>query len=818
MFKNHLFVALRNFQKRKSFTFINILGLTVGMTVCLLILTYARYEKSYDSFHNRADDIYRITVDIYNGNDFQVADAQCYPAAGKLAKEEFSEIEDYAMARHFGRLLLKNGDKAFNEDRVYWTTPSWLKIFDWQMVRGDRESALNDIDALVITESTARKYFGDEDPIGKFLTVVPGGEEVPMVVRGVVKDTPENTHLKFDILISYASAVKYEGSSYDDFGGNNEFMYILANKPLDNDFVKRFNTNYFEKTESFEERGDSLAIQALTDIHLNSDKTYEAEANGSQSIVSILLVVAGFVLLIAWVNYINLSTARAMERGKEVGVRKVLGSSRQSLMVQFLLESLMLNFLALILTITCIQGILPFFNNLAGVELSFNVFQEPSLLLQVGAIFLIGSLASGVYPALVLSNYRPLAVLTGRLKDSKDGLILRKGLVVFQFMITMLLLVGTITIYKQVNHMRSQSLGVDIDQTVVVKYPILIDSSRAQIAKRNTFKKELKRLAQVSHVAYSETVFGQGTIEMNTNTGFSTVESEAGDGVNFAFYRVDEEFIPAFEFNILAGRAFDSNLDQALERTPSMYNGMIVNETSRKVFGFATNEEAIGAKINRFGNQVPIIGVVSDYNHHSLKTKVEPTIIMFDKNAYSTNYVSIKVNSGLNPEETYKGIIKDVESTYRNVYPGSDFEYFFLDENFEKQYKADKQFGAVFTSFAVVTIFVAVLGLFGLILYEVQQRIKEIGIRKVLGASVYTIIQLLSSSFLKLILIAIGLSLPIAYYGMNEWLSSYAYRIDLSIVLFIVPALALLLIALATVTAQAVKAARENPIESLRYE
>ncbi|MFT6872540.1 MAG: putative ABC transport system permease protein [Roseivirga sp.] len=818
MFRNHLFVALRNFQKRKSFTFINILGLTVGMTVCLLILTYARYEMSYDSFHSRANDIYRVTVDIYNGNDFQVADAQCYPAAGKLAKEEFSEIEDYAMTRHFGRLLLKNGDKAFNEDRVYWANPAWLKIFDWQMVRGDEDSALDDIDALVITESTANKYFGDEDPIGKFLTVVPGSEEVAMIVKGVIKDVPENAHLKFDILISYASAIKYERSSYDDFSGNNEFMYILASKPLDNDFAKRFNASYFEKTDSFEERGDSLVIQSLTDIHLNSDKTYEAEANGSQSIVSILLVVAGFVLLIAWVNYINLSTARAMERGKEVGVRKVLGSSRQSLIVQFLLESFMLNFLALVLTITCIQGVLPFFNNLSGVDLSFNVFQEPNLLLQVGAIFLIGSIASGLYPALVLSNYRPLAVLTGHLKDSKGGLALRKGLVVFQFMITMLLLVGTVTIYKQVNHMRSQSLGVDIDQTIVVQYPILIDSSQAQIVKRNTFKKELNRLAQVAGVTYSETVFGQGTIEMNTNTGFSTVEGEAGDGVNFAFYRVDEDFVPTFGFNILAGRAFDANFDQPLDRTPSMYNGMIINETSRKVFGFATNEEAIGAKINRFGSQVPIVGVVSDYNHHSLKTKVEPTIIMFDKNAYSANYVSIKVNSGANPEETYKNILTDVENTYRNVYPSSDFDYFFLDEKFEMQYQADRQFGIVFTTFAGITIFVAVLGLFGLVLYEVQQRIKEIEIRKVLGASVLTIIQLLASSFLKLILIAITIALPIAYFGMNEWLSGYAYRIDLSAILFIVPALALLLIALATVTIQAIKAASENPIESLRYE
>lgn len=818
MFKNHLFVALRNFQKRKSFTFINILGLTVGMTVCLLILTYARYEMSYDKFHSRADDIYRVTVDLYNGNDFQIADAQCYPGAGLLAKEEFSEIEDYAMARHFGRMLLKNGDKAFNEDRMYWANPAWLKVFDWQMARGDVESALNDPDVLVLTESAAKKYFGDEDPIGKMLDVVPGGAEIPMMVKGVIKDVPETAHLKFDVLGSYESAVKYMGSKYDEFGGNNEFLYILANKPLDNDFKKRFNTTYFSKVGAFEERNDSLEIQPLTEIHLQSDKTFEADVNGSQSIVNILLVVAGFVLLIAWVNYINLSTARAMERGKEVGVRKVLGSSKRSLVIQFLLESIMLNFLALILTITCIQGVLPFFNSLADASLSFNIFGEPRLLLQVIGIFFIGSIASGIYPALVLSSYRPLVVLTGRLKDSKSGLILRKGLVVFQFMITMLLLVGTVTIYQQVSHMRSQSLGVDIDQTIVVKAPILVGEDDVQMSKRNTFKQELKKLPEIAAVTYSETVFGQGTIEMNTTTGMSTVEGEVGEGINWSFYRVDEAFVPTFGFNVLAGRAFDSNLERFVEGSNSFYEGVMINETGRKVFGYESNEEAIGSKINRFGTISTIVGVFEDYNHHSLKTEVTPTMLWFDKNAFASSYVSMKVNGGDNPGETYKDLLTEIEASYRKVYPSSDFDYFFLDENFEKQYKADRQFGIVFTTFAGITIFVAVLGLFGLVLYEVQQRIKEIGIRKVLGASVYTIIQLLSKSFLKLILIAIGLSLPIAYYGMNEWLSSYAYRIDLSIALFIVPALALLLIALATVAAQAIKAARENPIESLRYE
>ncbi len=818
MFRNHLFVALRNFQKRKSFTFINILGLTVGMTVCLLILTYARYEMSYDKFHSRADDIYRVTVDLYNGNDFQVADAQCYPAAGKLAKEEFSEIEDYAMARHFGRMLLKNGDKAFNEDRMYWANPAWLKIFDWQMVAGDVESALNDPDVLVLTESAAKKYFGDEDPIGKMLDVVPGGAEIPMMVKGVIKDVPENTHLKFDVLGSYASAIKYIGSNYDEFGGNNEFMYLLANKPLGNDFKQRFNASYYSKTGSFEERGDSLAIQPLTEIHLNSDKTFEADVNGSQSIVNILLVVAGFVLLIAWVNYINLSTARAMERGKEVGVRKVLGSNKQSLVIQFLMESVMLNFLALVLTITCIQGVLPFFNSMAGVSLSFNVFKEPDLLAQVCGIFFLGSIASGIYPALVLSNYKPLAVLTGRLKDSKGGLILRKGLVVFQFMITMLLLVGTVTIYRQVNYMRSQSLGVNIDQTIVVKSPILVEEDEIQMSKRNTFKQELMKLPQIAAVTYSETVFGQGTIDMNTTTGMTTVEGDIGDGINWSFYRVDEAFVPTFEFNVVAGRAFDSKLERFVEGSSSFYEGVMINETGRKVFGFDSNEEAVGAKINRFGTISTIVGVFEDYNHHSLKTEVTPTMLWFDKDAFASSYVSMKVNGGENPGESYKALLNDIRTTYSNVYPASDFDYFFLDENFEKQYQADRQFGIVFTTFAGITIFVAVLGLFGLVLYEVQQRIKEIGIRKVLGASVVTIIQLLSSSFLKLILIAIAIALPIAYFGMNEWLSGYAYRIDLTVFLFILPALALLAVALITVATQAIKAANENPVKSLRYE
>ncbi len=819
MLRNHLLVALRNIGKRKAFTFINTLGLTVGMTVCLLIVTYARYEMSYDRSHPNADQIYRVTVDMYNGEAFQVADAQCYPGVGLLATEEFPEIEEYAMARHIGRFLFKNGSLAFNEDRAYIANPGWLTVFDWQMIAGDRETALDEPGRLVISESMAEKYFGDEDPMGKMLTVVPGGDEIPMMVNGVFKDLANNNHLKFDVLISYETAVQGLGFTYDNWNGNNEFMYLLSNQPqLGEDFEDRFNTAYYARTKSREERGDRLVLQPLTDIHLKSDKTYEAEVNGSQSIVNILLVVAVFVLVVAWVNYINLATARAMERGKEVGVRKVLGSSKGALVWQFLTEAAFLNLLAIVLTITGIQLVLPLFNDLAGVRLTFNILKDPELVSQVLIVFVVGTLASGIYPSLVLSNFRPLAVLTGKLKDSRGGLMLRKGLVVFQFLITMLLLVGTVAIYQQVNHMRSQKLGIDMAQTIVVKSPVVAIDGDQQYEKRKTFKSELSRLAQISGVSFSETIFGQGTNDMNSTTGMHRPADKMGDGVNFYFFRVDDQFVKNFGFEVLAGRAFDEKLESTFEEQSSTYQNLMINETSRKLFGFESNEAAIDQKIKSFGLTFTIVGVFNDYNHHSLKTKVDPTIFMYDKTGRNANYTSIKVEGGSNPGESYKSALNKIESVYREVYPSSDFDYYFLDEKFNEQYRADQQFGSVFTTFAIITIFVSILGLFGLALYEIQQRIKEIGIRKVLGASAPTIIKLLARDFMKLILISVIVALPLAYFGMDAWLSSYAYRISISWYLFVLPAVVLLAVALTTIIGQTIKVARRNPVDALRYE
>lgn len=814
MLKNHIFIALRNFKKRKSFTLINILGLTVGMTVCLLILAYAKYELSYDSFHQNSDSIYRVTVDLYSGDVLHTQDAQCYPSVGPLAVETFPEIENYAMARHIGRILIKRENIAFNEDRVYFANPGWLEIFDWEVIQGNPQEALDQPDEVVLTESVAKKLFGNEDAIGQTLTLVPGGGEVDMKVTAVIKDVPQNTHLKFDVLVSWQSGVKYLDWSEENWNANNEFMYLLSNKRLDASFDDKLNAALEERVK--EEREEKLLTQPLEDIHLYSDKSFEAEANGDIMIVNILLIVAVFVILVAWVNYINLSTAKSLERAKEVGVRKVLGTSRGTLMFQFLMESFIINLLALILTFTCLQGVLPIFNSFSELELEVNLFKDQQLIWQVIIFYIIGSIVSGLYPAFVLSKYKPLVVLRGKLRDSKRGSFLRKGLVVFQFLITMVLLVGTFVIYLQVAHMRNQKLGFDKDQVLVLRAPLLPDSDEVISNKLNMLRSELNSIPQIQHVGFSETMIGRGTVDLNSTTGLSSIENNIGNELNFYMYRVDSAYLNTLGIELLAGRNFVHSLDApAFADDSNLISGIILNETGREMLGFTSNEEAVNSPVKLWGRERRVVGIIDDYNHNSLKSKVDPMFMMFDKHLASTNFISVKLAEGA---ADYSRILTSIESKFRSVYQGSDFEYYFLDQAFDQQYKADQKFGTIFTSFSVITIFVAVLGLFGLVLYEVQQRIKEIGIRKVLGASVSSIIRLFSMDFLKLIAISIIISIPIAFLSMKEWLSGYAYRIDLNIFLFVIPAIILVVIALSTIIIQALRVAKSNPVDALRYE
>ncbi len=816
MIRNNILLAIRGFKKRKSFTIINILGLTLGMTVALLILTYARYELSYDRYHSRADDIYRVSLDVMNDGVFQVADAQMYPGVGLLAIEEFPEIENFAMARHVGRLLFKNGDNSFNEDRVYFANPGWLNVFDWNVIAGDKNTALEEADKVMLSESAAKKYFGNEDPVGQMINVIPNGAELPMMVTGVFKDVPKNSHLGFDILVSWQTGVKYMGWKHDVLNQNNEFLYLLSSSDLDADFEERFNQAFYKRS-GYDANDEILRVYPLTDIHLKSNRTFEAEVNGSRQMVDILFIVAFAVLAIAWVNYINLATAKSLERSKEVGVRKVLGSKKKSLMAQFFTEALIINFLALVLTVTGIQMVLPLFNNAIGADLVFNPLRDLGLMMQLMALFVVGSFASGFYPSLILSNYKIMTVLSGKLRNSSQGRFLRKSLVVFQFTATMLLLVGTITVYKQVNFMRSQELGVNIDQTIVLRAPLVAENRDARIEKQRVLKTEALRSSKITHVTFSETVFGQGTGDMSTTTGLRAVSTDIGVGINFSNFRVDSDFVPAFQLGMAAGENFDLTKHSGFKQEDQeWYMMMLINETARKKFGFATNEAAIGEKISwGSGDQYTVVGVFEDYNHNSLKTAVEPMVLFLNASGAGSDYYSFKINAG---DGDYKAVIDEIRELYTSVYPSSDFDYFFLDEQFDAQYRADQQFGFVFTTFSGLSIFISILGLFGLGLYEMQQRIKEIGIRKVLGATSANIIRLMSSNFMKLIAISIIIALPLAFFGANKWLDGYANRIDMTWYMFLIPAIVLLSVALITIVLQSIKTANENPVKALRYE
>lgn len=815
--KRNITLALRSFRQKLSFTIINVFGLTIGMTVSMLILGYARYELSYDRFHGRADNIYRLTVAYHGESGRKVFDAQTYPGSGLLAVEEFPEISDYAMARNWGRLLFKKDDKVFNEDRTYFVNPGWLNIFDWNFLQGNASNALNRPDMVVLSKSSAEKYFGDADPVGQTIEVVLDGEEVELLVNGVFADVPVNAHLKFDILISYETGISRLKWEYDTWSTNNEYLYVLANSDrlLEGDFEQRLNEAYLERTGG--ERSNTLQLQPLTDIHLKSDKTFEAEVNGSEEVVNILLLVAGLVLIIAWVNYVNLSTARALDRAKEVGIRKVLGSGKKALFNQFLTESFLINFLALILTITCIQGVLPVFKHLSGLDLKFAMFRGSSLLLQMVAVFFAGSLAAGTYPALVLANYSPGVVLSGKFRNSKSGLLLRKGLVVFQFSMTLILFIGTLTIYQQINYMRSQELGVNIDQTVVIQAPVVVGDRERQTQFRNLFRTRLAKLPEVKYASFSGTIFGQGSSDMSTSTSMFAVETGLGKGNNYYFHSVDEAFVPAFDITVLAGRMFDNELERPFADSPYQYEGVVINEKVRELFGFQNNEEAIGKKVNRWGRIFTIVGVVNNYNHHSLKKAVDPMVLFFDKDGVNSNYIAVKIENFQNGE-SYRNMVAKIEKAYRDIYTENDFDYYFLNEQFDQQYKADKQFGLVFSTFSALSILISLLGLFGLVLYEIQQRTKEIGIRKVLGAGRSSIVRLLSSSFLRLIVFSAIIAVPLAYWGTDTWLADYAYRIQLSWYLFLVPGVVILLVALLTIAAQTLSVAKANPVDALRCE
>jgi putative ABC transport system permease protein len=803
MLKNYLSIAYRSLLKKGAFSFINIFGLAVGIAAFLFIVHYVRFERSYEDFNANADNVYRITLDLYNGSEYVVTDCETHAPMGPLLKERMPEVKDFVRMFHNDGLQdIKVGTQKFLDEGIYFADPSAFQIFSLKILHGDPMSALIDPMQAVLTSYVAKKYFGRTDVVGEVIEI----DKTIYHITSVIADLPANTHLKFSILLSHATlAKKYEWyNEVDSWGGNNEYTYLLI-EPGTN--LINFNKKLSTISASLKDKiGESRYVaEPIKNIHLFSHKTYEPEVNGNAKVVFFLMIIAAFIIVIAWVNYVNLSTARAVERAREVGIRKVMGSVKSQLILQFLSESVIVNLLAGFFAFVLFQTMLPLFRNVTGQPLPLNFISDPIFWYLFIGLLGIGSLLSGLYPAFVLSSFQPAVVLKGKFRSSTHGQVLRRGLVIFQFAATVVLLICMLTVYLQINYLRTMDLGMNIDQTLIVRSPRLEGPDSIFNSTFQSLKTELLRNQDVKVVARSNSVPGLSLHELSS-TGTVRLGQDGKNRYTYYYFGIDADFISSMSMKLVSGRNFENG-------TPN-HDQVIVNEEAVDKLGFSSVEEAIGAKLTfqtRWpGQPATIIGVMKNFYQRSPKEKHIPMIFPY---ATKTDYFSIRLNS-TNIHET----IASIKAAYGEVLPNMLFSYFFLDEKYNQQYRGDAQFGKVIATFSGLALFIACLGLFGLSSYTIVQRTKEIGIRKVLGASVAQIVRLLSQDFAKVIMIAALVAMPVAYFALEEWLSNYEVRIGLTAWVFILPILLIFLLAFLTVGFQTLRTALTNPTNSLKQE
>ena len=807
MIKNYFKIAWRNIKRHKAYSAINIFGLAIGIAACLLILQYVSYELSYEDFQVNKDRIYRVQQDRYDNGKLSTQWAAGAFAVGNSLKAAIPEVEDYVKVIGNGRVTADVNNQPLKIEQVYFTNNSFFSIFTYPLIAGDKNNALKEPFKAALSESTAKKIFGTTNVVGKTLEL---NRNSNYTITAVYKDAPANTQLKPDLLLSYATFYKW---NTDSAGNGPEtawewdgcLTYLLLHKGADPavvekkfvPVVKKFTDEDMKKYNA----GVEYHLQPLTDIHLYSHYMMEPGENGDGKTVYLLLAIAFFIVIIAWVNYINLATARAITRAREVGVRKAVGSKRRQLIAQFLSESAVLNGIALIIAVAIVLIAIPGFNALSGQQLSFSLFEQPDFWISLTGLFLIGVFFSGLYPAFVLSGFKPIDVLKGKPGTSKQGGLLRKSLVVFQFAASLFLLIGTVTVYQQIQYMRKQSLGINVEQTLILPAPIVgIDSTFLQ--KITAFKQEMQQKSSIQNITVSTSIPGE-PVGWNAG-GIKLVGQDESKQKQYRVIGVDYDYIKTYGLKLIAGRPFDKSFG-------SDKNSVIFNKKGVEQLGFNNPKDAIGKKIDFWGNQYTIEGVTENFHQQSLREAYEPLILRLIPDVNGS--MSIKT-SAANSAQT----ISSAKAEWAKFFPGNTFEYFFLDEHFDEQYKADKRFGQVFGLFTSLAILVACLGLFGLASFTTLQRTKEIGIRKVLGASVGSILNLLYREFALLLLIAFVITVPLAYITTSKWLQNYAFRINVHWAFFVLPFIAIIVIALITVSFQSVKAATANPVKSLRTE
>jgi ABC-type transport system, involved in lipoprotein release, permease component len=791
--RNYFKTAWRNLKKSKAFSFINIMGLTVGLTASFLIFLYINFEVNYDTFHTKADRIYRVVADIKTPTETIHSNKPAWAVPPNIM-DEFAEVEAFVRFTN-ADFIVKKDDIQFQEDVCAFADSAFLSVFDFPLLLGDAKTALREPFSIVLTKSSAKKYFGDADPIGQTLLI--GQEELAVTVTGVMADMPENTRLKADMVVSMSTLTKTLNEGLDEQWGNyGAEAYLLLKPGADPDGLQAKFPTFLDKRNGSEMKQSqmfvTLILEPLNEVYLYS--TRDGSNAGKINDVYIFSVVAVFILLIAAFNFINLTTARSTERAKEIGIRKVVGAERPQLIRQFIGDSVFLCLIAMVLALGLSILLLPIFNQLAGKVVNDGAFPSPS---HIGLLFIAAvcvGLLAGIYPALVLSGFRPVAVLKGRFATGTRGIFLRRALVVVQFTISIALIFGTITVYRQMQYMRNQNLGFNKEQTVVIETK---DSPA-----KEAFRQNLTTIPAVKATALSGSVPGGG------NPGaYSEIENSNGDLqiANLDLYFIDFDYLSLYGIEVVAGRGFSR--DFGTDSTQAM----IMNEAAVKLFGYSDPAEAVGKRFKQWGREGQIIGVVKDFHYRGLQDKIAPLTLRIEPRSWGL--VSAKVSTA-----DMAGTIAAIEKAWKAAIPNQPFTYFFLDEYFNRQYRSEEQFGRLFLNFAILAIFISCLGLFGLASYSTAQRVKEIGIRKVMGASVSGIVQLLSADFIKLVLIAMGIALPIAWWAMHRWLTDFAYHIAISWWVFVTAGFTAIAIALLTVSGQAIRAAVANPVDSLRDE
>jgi len=817
MIRNYIKTAWRNLVKNKVFSLINVLGLSIGMAACLLILQYVNFQLSYDQFNKNADDLYRVINDRYQNGKLIQHGTITYSGVGKAMKDDYPEVANNARVLQFGETTITYKDKKIPKNQTYCVDNSLLSMFTFPVVAGDGKTALSEVNTVVISETLARKVFevkgNDFEPyVGQMVKM--GTDTFPTKITAILKDVPKNSIFQFDALVSYQTLIHsygYQAADYD-FHDSDFWHYIQLKPGTDHKAfdakMAAFSQRHFQGNK-VSGSVEKFYLQPLLKVHLYSDTEYENIQTASANVVWGLLIIALFIIGIAWVNYINLATARASERALEVGVRKVTGASKGQLIRQFLTESLIINIMALAIAIVLAALFQPVFNTLVNQQLSLAFLLEKGLggyVITIGLaiIVLLGIFISGFYPAFVLSSFKPILVLKGKYSSSKKGIILRRGLVIGQFAITIVLITGAFIVYRQIKFMSSQKLGVNIDQVVVVNGSQVLSPDTAD-TRAKAFIAELKQLSTVKNVATSFWVPGN---ETGRNFDIRADHTDPNAHYTMRFNGISTDYFKTYGMTLVAGRDF---LPTDYAKRYEDLRSTILNVNATKILGFSSPQAAVGQTMINGQSKWTIIGVVADSHQKSLRYAIEPTF--FRPQLRIGAQISVKMST-TNPVET----VASIKAAYDKFFPGNIFDYAFLDQRYNDQYKNDALFGKAFGIFGGFAIFIASLGLLGLSLFATLQRTKEIGVRKVLGASVANIVLLLSKDFIKLVLIAIIIATPIAWYILHHWLQDFAYRITISWWIFGLAGIVAIAVALATISFQAVKAAGANPVKSLRSE